>query len=367
MPYKSDSLLKSVIRMPKFLWILILITGFVILQYCSRLPTQPISSFTCPAIAPNPEAPQDTSNAVHLVNLSPDGKTLIAGCMDGTIKSWNLITGDEIHSFRTQPTRTSDIHWETKVLASNDTNNAIRLWSLQTGKAALTLRGHSDKIYGIAFSPDGKKLVSVADRLQGKVWDLATGQVVRNFFGYEIAFSPDGRILATAGEPRFSDFSPAVDYTAHITLWNFETGKKIRTFHTGHPDMIYSLAFSSDGKTLATGSTNIKTWDVDTGKELRTISAGENTGVSLTITFSPDGKTIARGSNEGLIRVWDLETGQQVHTFSGPLVADPEIFDLPVSRAAIYKLTFSPDGNSLISGGEDGVIRIWRVNPTKLV
>lgn len=339
-------------RLP-FPWLPAVMTGFV-LQGCNLLQAQPVKSFTCKA-------------PVHAVAVSPDRKALVGGCMDGTIKIWNVSTGQEIRSFSTQPLEStaSAIRADTKVLASNGSDHAIRLWNLETGNLMLTLKGHTAPLAAIAFSSDGKRLASVDRNLKGNVWDVAKGKIVRSFLGYHVAFSPNGQLLAMAGEPKVVNSSPAVEFTPTLTVWNFETGKKLHTIATDHPDMIYSLAFSRDGKTLATGSTDVTLWDVATGKKLSTFSAGQSTGVSNRIALSPDGKTIARGSNEGVIRIWDVGTKQLLHTFSNPPLTDPNNHDGFPSPATIYGLIFAPEADSVISGASDGVIRIWPLNPSK--
>ena len=146
-----------------------------------------------------------------------------------------------------------------------------------------------------------------------------------------IAFSPDGKAIA----------SGSWDNT--IRLWNADTGTHIRTL-TGHTDGIWSVAFSPDGTTLASGSRDdtIRMWDADTGAHIRTLTG--HTSCVYSVAFSPDGQTIASGGID--IRLWDAKTGAHIRT-------------LTRHWDTVYSVAFSPDGTTLASGNVDGTIRMW--------
>ncbi len=145
-----------------------------------------------------------------------------------------------------------------------------------------------------------------------------------------VAFSPDGKTLASGSR----------DNT--IRLWDVRLGQEFKVL-TGHSGNVNSIAFSPDGKTLASGSEDntIRLWDVNSGRELKVFF-----GSIRSIAFSPDGKTLASGMGNYAIKLWDVVSGQESKTLIGHS-------DLAVSVA------FSPDGNTLVSGGFDKVIRLW--------
>ena len=166
-----------------------------------------------------------------------------------------------------------------------------------------------------------------------------------------VAFSPDGKILASA----------SVDKT--IKLWDPATGMELRTL-TGHTDFVYSVTFSPDGKTIASGGRDrtVKLWDVSTGAELRTLKG--HSGHVNTVAFSPDGKTLASAGEDKTIKLWDAETGILVRTLEG-------------HNNMIHAVAFSPDGQFLASASgflltdelgrpiagvsEDNTVRLWNI------
>jgi WD40 repeat protein len=148
-----------------------------------------------------------------------------------------------------------------------------------------------------------------------------------------VAFSPDGRILASGSH----------DNT--IRLWNSISGRELRSL-TGHSEPVTSVAFSPDGRFLASGSldSTVKIWDLGTCSLLRTLT--DHTSMVYAVAFSPDGRTLASGSNDKTIKLWNVETGSEVRTLSG-------------HTRALSSLAFSADGKFLASGSVDGTIKLW--------
>ena len=190
-----------------------------------------------------------------------------------------------------------------------------------------------------------------------------------------MAFSPDGKISSPAAVP-----------TVSVRLWDVATHQQIGAPLASHDDKINSVAFSPNGKTLATGGADgtIRMWDVATHRQIGAPLASR-AGVVYSVAFSPDGKTLATGSADGTIRFWDVATQQMARSWptnspvfdvafspdgkilaSGNLDDTARLWDVatlrPIGNPFIgYSLVFSPDGKILATGGYDHIVRLWNV------
>jgi WD40 repeat protein/DNA-binding SARP family transcriptional activator len=247
-------------------------------------------------------------------------------------------------------------------LATASYDGTAKIWDAASGRELLTLRGHTGEVYRVAFSPDGRWLATGGEDGTARVWDAASGQelfsLVSGHHGAVggLAFSPDGERLATGSDDgtlqvwRLSSESGSAQ-GGHVTP---QGARELFTLATGHTDLIVAIAFSPDGKRIATASNDgtAKVWDVSTeldtgansGQELLTFSG--HTDQVRDVTFSPDGKLIATASADGTAKVWDATSGQVVLNLTG-------------HASEVWGVAFSPDGTRLATGGTDGAAKVW--------
>jgi hypothetical protein len=202
------------------------------------------------------------------------------------------------------------------------------------------LKGHSDAVESVVFSPDGTLALSGSNDNTIKLWDVLTGEELRTYRGHQkcvtsLAFSPDGRFFVSGSR----------DNTAK--LWNVQSGEEIRTFRR-HSEWVTAVAYSPDGRFFATGSWdyNIKLWEVSTFLELRTFRGHSN--AVYAIDFSPDGNTIVSGGRDSKIHLWDVGTGNIISELKG-------------HSGHVEAVAFNPDGRRVLSGGSDNSIKLWDV------
>jgi WD40 repeat protein len=285
--------------------------------------------------------------SARAIAFSPDGKTVAAGCFDGTILLWASATGELIRRLIDTDGETWIIAFspDGRLLASAGTGRTIRLWNPNTGEELRRLVGHKDRIRGLSFSPDGKRLASASLDETLCLWDPMTGRRVRVLAekpgASSLAFSRDGKRLASGHQ----------DGT--IRVWDPVTGEEKRRWR-GYPYVVLSLAFSPDGKTLISGGASdsvVRFWDVSTGKEWQPFE-GHHGGVDG-LRFAPDGRTLISVGRDEQVIWWDLQTRTLRRRFAWQ----------SWGRGAF---ALSADGNTLVAGGShDKEVRVWGTRSDK--
>jgi WD40 repeat protein len=306
-------------------------------------------------------------NRVSCLAFSPDGKTLATGSLS----------------------RTAD---------RRGRRGEIKLWDVAGGKKLSTLRGHETNVCCLAFSPDGKRLASVAEGESVRVWDVASAKSVFTFGKLSrqagsVAFARGGKTVVAAGDHGawvwdaadgkelassewrrgrawFTVISPdgslvALPFFQDLDLWEAQTGK-LRRFLPDHRGQVSHASFSPDGKTVAVASyraeghdrysSEVKLWDVATGKERAAFASP--VGFLRLALYSPDGKALALMGRPELYGPTDLL-----------------LFDLKAAKVvarrrfrfeeAPWSVAFRSDGKALATGHPDGQVNVWAITPAE--
>ncbi|QYX33549.1 hypothetical protein [Sphaerospermopsis torques-reginae] len=227
-----------------------------------------------------------------------------------------------------------------KYLVTGDVDGRVQIWNPLTGQELLLLFGHSNIIRTVVWSADGKTLASGSDDQTVKLWDVQSGNCVRTLQGHNswvwsVAWSADGKTLASASH----------DQT--LKLWDVQSGDCVRILQ-GHSNIIRTVVWSADGKTLVSGSEDqtVKLWDVQSGDCVRTLQ-GHSSWVR-SVAWSPDGKTLASGSHDQTVKLWDVQSGDCVRTLQG-------------HSYSVSSVVWSRDGKTLASGSADKTVKLWDV------
>jgi WD40 repeat protein len=212
-------------------------------------------------------------------------------------------------------------------------------------------QGHDGNV-SVAFSPDGKTLLTGADDALLKLWDVPSARLLRTIPTGEqpitkVAISPDGALLVVSGADH------------RVRLWDARTGALNITLE-GHRHQVSTFAFSSDGKMIASGGfdRNVFLWDVETGRRIRLISGHARKVFS--VSFSPDGAWVASAGGDGMgtggeLLVWDAATGQL------------KWGKRDTKEIQIWAVAFSPDGKTLAAGNMLGVVRLFDADSGKVL
>ena len=327
---------------------------------------------------------------VSTLAFNPESSALASGGNDEVIRIWDVTTAELQLTFAAHANTVGFLKYspDGEVLVSQGGDNKVCLWDARTGEflRMLTTRTENVSSIDIDFSKDGRTLVSVNSDENIRLWDLHTGEQLKTIIqdrDFEfVLYSPDGRIFACSedygkatvllfdantGEllhdlkmPRHAEwvtgfqFSPngqtlAVRTCDEIYFWDVNTGELEKTI-TGYSEVVGKVAYSPDGRTLASLDNSVRIWDLDTQKLIKTISTKTLSvkGEIRAIAYSPDGETLTCGTMDKTV-LWNVSEWKEKGVLKG-------------HTDGVSSVAFNPDGKILATGSWDGTIQLWDVH-----
>jgi len=321
----------------------------------SREPIGPLSETDIAETSgetPGP-SPRKISRRAAMIVLAAVGIVVAGGGL-----SWWLLRRRATFTFTGHTDWVYDVAWspDGKRIASSSKDKTVQVWDAATGSRIYTYRGHTSDVYTAAWSPDGKRIASCSQDKTAQVWDATDGGHVFTYRGHTdavvtVAWSPDGTRLASGGG-NVLELNKSNDKT--VQVWNATDGGHVLTYR-GHKDQVFTVAWSPNGKYLASGGANFdqnsparditaQVWDATDGDHIFTYTG--HTDWVDGVAWSPDSTRIASASSDKTVQVWDALNGGHVFIYNG-------------HSNYVVTAAWSPDGTRIASASYDDTVQIW--------
>jgi WD40 repeat protein len=282
------------------------------------------------------------SGWVSSVCANSNGRSVLSGSADGTLKLWSAMSG------RCLRTLAGHAEWVTSVGLSADgsialsgsADRTLRLWQTSDGQCLRVLEGHRNWVLATHLSDDGQLAVSGGGDSTVKVWETATGVCLRTLDGHDgpvlaVCYSGDGQHILSGSRDRT------------LLLWDAEKGQRLRAF-AGHADKVLAAMLSGDGRYVLSGSSDrtLRLWDASSGRCLRVFEGHQ--GSVTSVGFSTAGGYVLSGSEDRTIKIWQRNTGRCLATLEG-------------HAGTVHSLCLVRSGQLVLSASADATLALWTV------
>ncbi|CEN62759.1 hypothetical protein ASPCAL09390 [Aspergillus calidoustus] len=329
------------------------------------------------------------SGSINALDISPDGKTIAAGCENKTVQLWDLESGVLQRTFAGHPAAVTAVAFSTDgcLVASGSGDGKVRIWRTATTfpVAIETYKQHSSAVTAVVFSPGDEFLASGHENGNVVLWNRHKSTAVRSILGYSapitaLRFSPDATQLVSASRDTY------------IRVWDIPRSMS-ECVLTGHTDIVSKVKFSPDGRLLGSGSRDRtgRIWDLATGKEIHKVTntddpvddlvfSADGSQITMTefglstwnlnpwrwagrhqtgyfyhsICMSPHGEILATGVYSKLVRIWCCSTGRLLRSLDG-------------HQSRTTAMAFSSDGKFLATGSVDTTVVVWKIRSGKII
>ncbi|MFC1634707.1 DUF4062 domain-containing protein, partial [Planctomycetota bacterium] len=282
------------------------------------------------------------ASSVFAVAVTPDGQYVVSGSADGTLMVWELANGRAVSMLAGHKGIVSAVAVtpDSRYAVSGSSDKRLKVWELTTGRTVHTLKGHRGWVRGVAVTPDGRYAVSGSDDKTLRVWDLSSRRAIYVRTGHEdavdaVAVTSDGRYAISASKDKT------------LRVWEIASGRAVHML-AGHKSMVFAVAATPDRRYVVSGSADgtLMVWDLASGRAVYTLAAHEHWVHAVAVT--PDGQYAVSVSFDKTLKVWELASGRAVRTLAG-------------HESGVIAVAVTPDSQYAISGSDDRTLKVWEL------